>query len=222
MSTSKNDNAGKIFKKPPHDSISTILPTSLGRLHIRGPVSPEQLEKYSLSEGHCCFRPAARQHKSLVELSREDDAMIFTATLANIIVSYASFQRPDYPWWQERYFPELIELGSIETDPAWRNMGISKSIMENLFENNQFTFFEDFIVIAFQFIQSWDLKTTGMSPWAYRDFMLNFFKKFGFVTWETVDPEVREHPCNILVARPGRNICVNNIKLFSNCCLGTN
>ncbi len=210
------------FQKPPFDSLGTILPTPFGRLHIRGPVSTEQLETYRLSEGLSCFRPASRQHQALVDLSREEDGFIFTATLANIVIAYASFQKPDYPWWQQRCFPQLIELGGIETDPSWRKLGISTALLENLFENPDFLYFEDYIVIAVQFLQSWDLKNEKMSPWAYRQFMLDLFIKYNFVTWETVDPEVREHPCNILIARVGKNIETKNIKHFTKCCLGTN
>lgn len=217
-----NGSTGAEFQKPPYDSVKSMMPTTLGKLLIRGPVAPENLEKYSLTEGLCCFRPPSQQHQAILDLSQEKDGLIFTATLANIIVSYVSFQKPDYPWWQKRCFPYLIELGSIETDPSWRNMGISKALLENLFKNSNFLFFEDFIVIAVQFIQSWDLINTGMSPWTYRQFMLDFFKKFDFVTWETVDPEVREHPCNILLARVGANTGIKDIKHFTNCCLGIN
>jgi len=217
-----SENKENGFQKPPFDSINSLLSTALGRLHVRGPIEPDQLDNYRLSEGLNCFRPSSRQHKALVELSRQDDGLVFTASLANIVISYISFQKPDYPWWQERCFPQLLELGGIETDPSWRKMGLSRTILTEIFKNHDFTFFEDYIVIAVQFIQSWDLKNTGMSPWAYREFMLDFFQSYGFVTWETIDPEVREHPCNILLARPGNNTGKKNIKHFTSCCLGTN
>lgn len=210
------------LEKPPYDSVSTLMNTALGRLQIRGPISPEELDNHRLSDGLCCFRPSSRQHSSLLELSKQADGLVFTAALANIIISYVTFQKPDYPWWQERCFPRLVELGSIETDPSWRNMGISKMLLDNIFKNPDFLYFEDYIVIAVHFIQSWDLKNTGLSPWAYRDFMLSFFKGYSFTTWETVDPEVREHPCNMLLARVGNKSGVKDITHFTSCCLGTN
>lgn len=210
------------IEKPPYDSVSTLMNTALGKLHIRGPLSPEKLSSHRLSEGLCCFRPSSRQHSSLLELTKQEDGLVFTAALANIIISYVTFQKPDYPWWQERCFPRLVELGSIETDPSWRNMGISKMLLDNLFKNPDFLYFEDYIVIAVHFIQSWDLKNTGLSSWAYRDFMLSLFKQYGFTNWETVDPEVREHPCNMLLARVGNQSGLNDIAHFTSCCLGTN
>jgi acetoin utilization protein AcuA len=217
-----NKKAKGVFIKPPTDSINSMMSTALGRLHIRGPVNAEELNNYSLAEGLACFRPACRQHQALVELSREPDGIIFTASLANKIISYVTFQKPDYPWWQTRCFPSLLELGSIETDPAWRKMGLTNILLTNVFNNPDFKYFDDYVVMAVQFIHSWDLKNTALAPWAYRQFMLDLFKKYNFVTWETVDPEVREHPCNVLLARVGRNLDAKTISFFTGCCLGTN
>lgn len=207
------------FQKPPFDSVIITMPTTSGSLKIRGPVNPEQLIKCSLAEGLCCFRDSCRQHNALFELAGQPDGLIFTVSHANIIVSYASFQKPDYPWWRKHNFAQLFELGSIETDLSWRKMGLSKMLLNSIFKNPVFSFFEDFIVIAPQFIQSWDLKNTGSSPWAYRQLMIKLFTQYSFAAWDTVDPEIMEHPCNILLARIGKNISKINIEQFACCCL---
>jgi len=218
----QNPNNGNGFIKPPNGAVNKTVRTALGRLQIKGPIEPEELSGCMMPEGLCCFRPSGHQHKALVELAGQPDGMVFTASLANSIVSYASFQKPDYPWWEKRCFPELIELGSIETDPSWRKMGLANTLLGSIFNDPDFTFFEDFIVIAFQFIHSWDLQHTGHSPWSYRRFMDRLFTKHGFKSFETNDPEVREHPCNVLMARFGKNISVADTIRFSGCCLGTN
>jgi acetoin utilization protein AcuA len=209
------------FKKPPFDSINIISRTPLGKLQIRGPVSADQLASCLLTDGLCCFRQPCRQHQALMELADQLDGLVFTASLANKIISYVSFQKPDYPWWQSRCFPKLIELGSIETDPSWRKMGLGKNLLNHIFNNNEFDYFEHYVVMAAHFVQSWDLKQTGLTPWAYRQFMISFFAKYNFTTWETVDPEIREHPSNILLARVGKYISESEITHFTSCCLGT-
>ncbi|MBW6464543.1 MAG: hypothetical protein K0B84_10230 [Firmicutes bacterium] len=211
----------KNFAKPPYNSVESKFQTPLGYLDIRGPVDPDQLQNYRLAEGLNCFRPSCRQHKSLVSLAGQTDGMVFTASLASTVISYVSFQKPDYPWWLERCLPEIIELGGLETDLSWRKMGLTKILLDRIFKNPEFTYFEDYIVIAVQFIQSWDLRNTGLSSWAYREFMLKLFSKYGFLTWETVDPEIREHPCNVLLARVGANIDNKRITQFTGTCMGT-
>jgi GNAT superfamily N-acetyltransferase len=209
------------FLKPPYDSVNRIISTPLGKLQIRGPVNSKQMAACYLNKGLCCFRQPCSQHQALIELSGQYDGIIFTASLANQVVSYVSFQKPDYPWWINRCFPKLIELGSIETDPSWRKLGLGKALLDSIFKNHTFTHFEDLVVIAAHFVQSWDLKNTGLTPWAYRQFMIAFFSQYGFSTWETVDPEIREHPSNVLLSRIGKNISKKEIALFTSCCLGT-
>lgn len=208
------------FIKPPYDAVKSTFQTSFGQLDIRGPVTPDILKSYRLAEDLKCFRSSCRQHEALIDLAGQPDGIIFTASLANTVISYVSFQRPDYPWWQNCCMPEIIELGGLETDLRWRKMGLTNILLDNIFKNPVFTYFEDYIVIAVQFIQSWDIRNTGLDPWAYRDFMLKLFKKYGFTTWETIDPEIREHPCNVLLARTGKNLDNNCILQFTETCLG--
>ncbi len=210
-----------IFAKPVYDSVHKVSRTPLGQLQIRGPVSAEDLSQCLLTDGLCCFRQPCRQHQALIDLAEQPDGIIFTAALANKIISYVAFQKPDYPWWQNRCFPKLLELGSIETDPAWRKMGIGKALLDSIFKNDRFHYFEDYVVMAAHFVHSWDLINTGLAAWAYRQFMIDFFSKYDFTTWETVDPEIREHPSNILLARVGKNLSQKEITFFTSCCLGT-
>ncbi len=211
----------KTLQKPAPGSVNKSIITALGKLQLSGPVSPEQLSEYRLSRSLTCFRPWAQQHKALIELAGQPDGIVFTAALANTITSYASFQKPDFPWWEKRCFPELLELGGIETGTRWRKMGLITALLDAIFKNPDFTYFEDFIVIAIHTVYSWDVKNSSMAPWAYRQLMIDIFKQYGFSVWETDDPEIREHPCNILLARTGSNICQTSIKHFDRCCMGT-
>lgn len=207
--------------KPAYNTVEASIQTPLGRLRVSGPVNPSQLDEQRLAEGLSCFRQAYRQHAALVELAGQPDGLVFTASLAGTVVSYVSFQKPDYPWWESRCLSELLELGSIETDLSWRKMGITSILLDNIFKNPDFDYFENFIVMAAHFVHSWDLKNTGLAAWNYREFMLKLFGNYGFTTWETVDPEIREHPCNILLARVGSKIDSACIKAFTGSCLGT-
>jgi acetoin utilization protein AcuA len=213
-----------VFQKPPFDSIDILIEidTTIEPLRVRGPIKPEDLSVYNMAEGLCCFRNSCSQHNALIELAGDPDGIIFAASFEKLIVSYVSFQKPDYPWWKRRHFSQLLELGSIETDLAWRKKGLGKILMDAVLRNAKFTYFEDYITIAPQFIHSWDLKNTGLAAWAYRQLIVNFLMRYEFTSWETIDPEIREHPCNILLARIGKKIPENKIDYFSCCCLDTN
>ncbi len=211
----------KYFIKPPYNSVKSVIKTALGRLEIDGPIAADVLKDYRLADGLNCFRPSARQHTALVDLAGHPDGLVFTASLAKTVISYVSFQKPDYAWWQKRCLAEVIELGGLETDLAWRKMGITKMLMDSIFKNPDFKYFEDYIVLAVQFVHTWDLANTNLAPWAYREFMIKLFTRYNFTSWETVDPEIREHPCNILLARVGENVDSFCVTRFSFSCLGT-
>jgi acetoin utilization protein AcuA len=171
---------------------------------LSGPVPGEQLNRKQWSEGLHCFRPACKQQHALAELALCPDGLVFTASRQETIIAYAAFQKPDFPWWRSRCFPCLLELGSLETDPAWRRSGITSALLEAIFCDNQFTYFEHFIVFAVQLPYNWDLSGTGLEPWAYRRMMIGFLKKYGFHPQETADPEITDHPGGVLLVRTGR------------------
>lgn len=215
-------NKADFLEKPPFNAIEKTMSTAFGQMLVKGPLDPEYVYSCRLSEGLCCFRPHHKQHRALVELSAQPDGLVFACLLTDNIVSYVTFQKPDYPWWKKRCFPELLELGSIETDLDWRKKGLAHTLFTNIFKNPAFNYFDDYVIMAVQVIHSWDLKNTNLSEWAYRQFMMDFFKKYGFTIFDTVDPEVSEHPCNNLMVRIGKNLCPDIISHFTECCLGTN
>lgn len=208
------------IQKPDCDAVYKTVLTDFGQCLIRGPVSPGLLYECHFQDGLCCFRPSNRQHKALIELSGQKDGIVFVTTLADTVVSYVTFHKPDFPWWVKRCFSELLELGSIETDLSWRKIGLGTTLLDSIFKNPDFTYFENYIVISLHTVYGWDMKNTGLTPWDYRRLILSLFQKYGFAPFETKDPEIKEHPCNILLARIGGNIDAEVIEHFTKCCLG--
>lgn len=209
----------ELLVKPPWDIIQRNLATDRGPLLIRGPLQPGSLASLEMSAGLCSFRPSADQHRALISLASRPDGLVFAATKALKIVAYVTFQKPDYPWWHDKCFPQLLELGSLETDPSWRGMNVAAALLESIFANPGFVYFDDYVIMALLVIHLWDLENSGLSAWGYRKFMAGFLEKFGFTSWETGDPEISEHPCNSLVVRVGKNISTSVISYFSRCCL---
>ena len=212
----REDNS--VIDRPPFDAVESELVTAGGRIRLGGPLSPDRLNRCRLAVGLNCFRPASRQHHALVTLAQAPDGLIFATCLDDTIVSYAAFQKSDFPWWRKRSFPELLELGALETDPAWRGIGLTTSLLQILFDNRQFIYFEQMVVFTMQTVCNWDLTGSGMDPWAYRRLMLQLFEKFGFTTWQTADPEIMEHPCNTLLARIGKQTPAGAEQRFACCC----
>ncbi len=204
--------------RPPYNAIEKRILNRGEEISLCGPVPGEQLTGQRLSEGLSCFRPACKQQQALAELALQPDGLVFTASKKDTIIAYAAFQKPDYPWWRSRCFPCLRELGSLEIDPAWRRSGITSALLEAIFCDDNFTYFEHYIIFAVQSPFNWDLAGTGLGPWAYRKLMINFLKKYGFHPQETADPEIAEIPGSVLLVRAGRFTDAESKSRFSHNC----
>ncbi len=139
--------------------------TGKGEVHLEGPVSAAVLEPLRLNEGMNCFRPPLKQLQALISLSRQPDGLVFLSRHGHTIVSYLTFQKSDFPWWRKRWFPQLLELGALETDPEWRKKGVTSALLAAIFCNPAYAYFEDFIVFSIQSAYYWDIDRTGLSPW---------------------------------------------------------
>ena len=222
-----------IYKRPVFDELSLEFYINNDVFTISGPVSPEKLKKLKPADGLNALRPAEKQHEALMELALSDDGMVFvcvdiTASAGikendrciGTIVSYVAFQKSDFPWWQNNSFPELIELGAMETDPRWRRIGLTSALLGALFNNPDFSFFEKMVVFTLQTSFNWDIRGTGLSPWEYRRMMIRYFRKFGFLLYNSNDPEVNEDPCGFILARIGKEAPEGASEKFTCCCLG--
>ncbi len=216
---------------------------------IRGPVAPGDLKTMKSAGGLNTFRPATKQHEALVKLSCCDDGMVFIATnmpdfpgkdypeplkigddndnVDNeennnnaVIVSYVTFQKSDFFWWQKHSFCELLELGAMETDHRWRRTGITTALLNAIFNNPEFLFFEKKVVFTLQTVCNWDIRGIGISPWGYRRMMIRFFDRFGFSLYKSNDPEVKEDPCSFILGRIGRETPTGIEEKFLCSCMG--
>ena len=226
---SRENERKNIFIRPVFDELYLPCRTSGGEIIIRGPLAPEVLKSLQPSRGLNTFRPVIKQHEALTKLASSDDGMVFAAITyssndgnsdGGTLLSYITFQQSDFPWWQRSSFPELMELGALETDPLWRCCGVTNSMLEALFNNPDFSFFDKKVVFTLQVSCNWDIRGTGMSPWEYRRMMIRFFSRFGFSLYQTNDPEIREDPCAFVMARIGKEAPADSGKKFSCCCTG--
>lgn len=198
--------------------VQRLLATDRGEVCVEGPVEPERLKQMEFLETLTNFRPASQQKKALVTLAGDADGMVFVARLAQTVLGYMSFHDPDFPWWRNTGLAELMELGGLEIAPQWRGFGVSTYLFKSLFCNEDFLFFEDKIVMNIQTLHCWDLCHATQSPWQYRNMMQKMLERFDFQVARTDDPEIREHPANLLMVRLGKNVSEEARAVFFDLC----
>ena len=107
--------------------------------------------------------------------------------------------------------PVLLELGSIEMSTPWRGLGLSRELLRFMFED---PVFEEKIVISRELSWTWDLRSTGLTPLAYRSKLLRLFESAGFRYCDTDDNEIGYAGENMLTARFGEKIPPEAVFLF--------
>lgn len=177
---------------------------------VEGPVTAEQFDLYHMNDKLTNFRPPDRQKEALKTISLMPEGMVYAARCGKEIVGYVTFHLPDkYSRWVRH--PRVLELGGIEISPDYRKRGIGAALLKKAFAN---PVLEDYIVLTIEFCWHWDLKRSGLDIFSYQQMLTKLFGTVGLVRRDTDDPDILEHPANVLMVRVGKNVGREDIALF--------
>lgn len=181
-------------------------------LIIEGPVPPESLSRMTLHPSLDAFRRPKDQHRALVEIAELPEGRIIAARDGDVVVGYVTFHYPDeMERWSEGGMDDLIELGAIEVADDYRNLGLGKLLISTAFEHGQL---DDIIVFTTEYYWHWDLESSGLNVWEYREMMEKLMKSVGMVWFATDDPEICAHPANCLMVRIGKDVPLSSVEQF--------
>ncbi|MFZ5647153.1 MAG: GNAT family N-acetyltransferase [Bacillota bacterium] len=181
-----------------------------GVITITGPVAAEYLHGLDFDEGLCNFRAARKQKQCLCEIACSPDGFLYIAKHQNIVVGYVTFHCPDpYTRWSKH--PLVLELGAIEVSPKWRNYKVGRLLLQGAFKN---PLMKERIVLTMEYCWHWDLENSKMSTWQYQLMLTKLFGSVGLQKVDTDDPEILEHPANVLMVRIGENVPAEHVELF--------
>ncbi len=192
----------------------SILHTSLGTVKFYGPCTKEELENFNMDSGLNNFRQAKKQYEALKYIAGEMNGLVFIASHRETIISYLVFLKPEYPRWAkaaENELPELLELGAIEVSMMWRDEGLGKGILKYAINNYDF---EKHIIISIEAVCNWKNIGPDVSLWEYREMVRKVLGHIGLEPRETDEPEVLEHPANMLTARIGEKVSQESVEKF--------
>ncbi|HVJ50385.1 MAG TPA: GNAT family N-acetyltransferase [Desulfitobacterium sp.] len=190
---------------------SLVIPTSEGPILVEGPVGTELMASLEFDPGLRAFRPPKRQKEALLGIIQLEEGRVIIARLGQRLLGYVTFHRPDsFERWSKG--PEqLIELGAIEVSPEFRRFGIARKMLEVSFGDSSM---EDYLVVATEYYWHWDLESTGLHVWEYREMMRQLMSPVGMVIKDTDEEEIASHPANMLMVRYGSNLKLETILAF--------
>lgn len=179
---------------------------------IEGPVEAKDIRVFDMNSKLTNFRKPDQQKKALVEISSLPEGMVYLARYRQEIIGYITFHYPDgYSRWSKH--PGILELGAIEISPDWRKCGIGVALLKEAFTN---PVMDDYIVLTVEFCWHWDLDNSGLGMFEYQRMLTKLFGAAGLYRRATDDPDITEHPANVLMVRVGENVSQNDRDLFEN------
>lgn len=187
-----------------------VLTTSRGLIHFEGPCSDDYISRLTMDEGLRNFRPPARQQEALMLISNLSEGKVFIARFQDIIIGYVTFHYPDdYSRWSKH--PYVLELGAVEVSPEWRKDKLAQILLSEAFSHE---FVEQHIIITIEFCWHWDLKKSGLSIFDYQKMLTRLFSSVGLNKRATDDPDITEHPANVMRVRFGQKVSKEAIQKF--------
>ncbi|MEG6615665.1 GNAT family N-acetyltransferase [Peptococcaceae bacterium 1198_IL3148] len=187
-----------------------LIFTPRGVIHLEGPVTKNYVQRLSMHRELNNFRPANRQQEALATITELPNGRVFLARYDQEIIGYVTFHHPDeYSRWHKH--PWVLELGAIEVSRSWRKYKVAQHLLQQAFND---AFIEDFIIITIEYCWHWDLRSSGLTMWDYQRMLTKLFSSVGLKKRATDDPDILEHPANVLMVRPGKNVPKEAIQRF--------
>jgi len=184
--------------------------TPKGVISIEGPCPSSYLAEMIMNSKLTNFRPPDKQKEALMMIANLPEGMIYIARADQEIVGYVTFHEPDEcSRWIKH--PRVIELGGIEISADWRRCKIAENLLKVAFSNHVM---ENYILITMEICWHWDTANTKLDLWSYQRALTNLFGTVGMKRIPTDDPDIIEHPANVLMARVGNKVSKNDILLF--------
>ncbi|MTI79457.1 MAG: GNAT family N-acetyltransferase [Firmicutes bacterium] len=203
-------NEKNIDHKKVHVTKGLVFTPNNEVLHLEGPVTGEYISRLKMDEGLSNFRPPKNQQEALITICNLQNGKVFVARHDNNIIGYVTFHHPDeYSRWHNH--PWVLELGAIEVTKSWRKYRVAYHLIKEAFSNS---FVEEFIIITIEYCWHWDLRNSQLTIWDYQKMLTKLFASVDLKKRATDDPDILEHPANVLMVRHGNNVPKEAVQRF--------
>jgi acetoin utilization protein AcuA len=184
------------------------LTAPMGAVTIRSFCSSEEIRQTVFNPqfgSHAQYRSLYTRRQSLEDNADQSDTNV-TLALAdgNLIVGFGVLAYPEAgERWAELEPQVMMEVKAIETCRVWRSQGLAKGILSMLLHH---PFVEDKIAYMVGYSWTWDLDGSKKTAQQYRRMLIGLFEPFGFVEYQTNEPNICLKPENVFMGRVGKNV----------------
>lgn len=190
-------------------SYKILYETSLGPIFLHSCSPASLVQSLKADEGLRAFaRLPQREHELLLSIAqRPENRLTLAYTAAGIIVGQVSLAPLD-SWWLgvENAYEIAVEVSS-----NWRQLGLAHQLLSLALA---FEDVEESLIVGLGFSWHWDYEGLDMSRFRYRELIARLFTTHGFAEYLTSEPNIGLDPANILLARLGCHMDVENMYRF--------
>ena len=182
------------------------LITRNGPYHLQSFCRPADIRKYKFNPQfgtHAHYRSLYTRRESLERNAEQPDANVTLALdREGMIVGFGVLAYPDASErWSLLEGRLMMEVKAVEVCREWRALGVGKEILNMLLRH---PLVEEKIVYMAGYSWTWDLDGTGKSPVEYRRMLIGLFEPFGFIEYQTNEPNICLKSENIFMGRVGK------------------
>jgi len=183
-------------------------PSSKGDLRIRAFCSPENIRQYNFDSQfgtHAHYKSLYTKRESLEKNAEDPDANVVLAVENSInIIGFGVFAKPDPDErWNDLGPGVMMEINALEVCRDWRSAKIAPGIITMMLSHPRI---EDMIAYFVGYSWTWDLDGNKMTAQEYHQMMIRLFEPFGFIEYQTNEPNICLKPENVFMGRVGANI----------------
>lgn len=189
-----------------------IYTTQAATIYLRDRCPVDFIEQLRPDEGlHAFARRPEREYELLLNIARSETGELALAyTAEGVIVGQITFADAG-TWWRETGVSREVAL---EISSNWRKQGVARHLIELVMARADL---ENWILLAQGFSWHWETEQLGLTRIRYREMLARLVATYGFTEYLTTEPNIRDDPANILLARLGSRVEPTALQQFYNC-----
>ena len=154
---------------------------------------------------HAQYKSLYTRRESLEQIARQPGTNVSLAVVeGRRIVGFGVLAYPEATErWAVLQPRVMMEVKAIEVARDWRSIGVANKILSVLVGQPSI---EDKIAYMVGYSWTWDLDGTRQSAQRYRQMLIRLFEPFGFIEYQTNEPNICLKAENLFMGRVGSRV----------------
>ena len=186
----------------------TAREAATGKIRIRSFISARDIQRLTFHPQfgtHAQYKSLYTKKESLEQITGQPDANVCLAVVdQQLIVGFGvlAYPEPNERWaaLQPRV---MMEVKAIEVARDWRSIGVAGKILEKLMGH---PLIEEKIAYMVGYSWTWDLDGSRKSAQRYRQMLIRLFEPFGFIEYQTNEPNICLKAENLFMGKVGSRV----------------